>query len=139
MLENIPLKEELVKLMGDNCFKAWEHICNFINQNYNMETIWNKGGKGGIYECKFRKNNKTLCALYARKQQFGFMIIFGKAEREKFELVREEFSKEIQHIYDESTTYHDGKWMMIEVFDNSLLEDIKKLILIKKKVNKKTK
>lgn len=137
MLNDEPTREEIIKLLGDNAFTAWESICDSINENYNMETIWNKGGKGGIYEYKFRKSNRTLCTFYVREKQFGFMIIFGKNEREQFELTREVFSKDIQDIYDKATTYHDGKWIMIEVLDNSLLEDIKKMILIKKKPNKK--
>lgn len=40
-------------------------------------------------------------------------------------------------LYKNTTTYHDGKWVMIELKDLSLLEDIKKLLLIKRKPNKK--
>ena len=40
------------------------------------------------------------------------MIILGKEERIKFEKDRESYSKEVQIIYDESRTYHVGKWMM---------------------------
>ena len=76
-------------------------------------------------------------ALYAREYCIGFMVILGKAEREKFEAHREEFGIEIQKVYDESATYHDGKWMMFVSKDVSAFSDFMKLLEIKRKPNRK--
>lgn len=65
------------------------------------------------------------------------MIIFGKDERTKFEAVRENYSEAIQKIYDEAKTYHDGKWVMFEPVDASLLNDVIQLLSIKRKPNRK--
>ncbi len=65
------------------------------------------------------------------------MIIFGKAEREAFETRREEFSPWVREVYDGSKTYHDGKWMMFGVDSVKRLEEIKPLILMKKRPNRK--
>ena len=65
------------------------------------------------------------------------MIIFGKDERLKFEKDRENYSQEAQRIYDESRTYHDGKWMMFEPMDTSLFEDFLRLLRIKRRPNRK--
>lgn len=64
------------------------------------------------------------------------MIIFGKKERESFERQRSEFSGEIQKRYDDAKTYHDGKWVIFDVDTPERLEEIKKLISIKKKPNR---
>ena len=66
------------------------------------------------------------------------MIIFGKDERTKFEESRESFSAEVQKIYDESKTYHDGKWVMFYPGDESLFSDFMRLLAIKRKPNKNT-
>lgn len=65
------------------------------------------------------------------------MIIFGKAEREKFEETRENYSESVQKIYDEAKTYHDGKWVMFEPVDTVMFSDFKKMLAIKRKPNKK--
>lgn len=78
-----------------------------------MDCLWNKGGKAWVYEYKYRRGGKTLCALYARENCIGFMVILGKDERLKFEKDRENYTSEVQNIYDESKTYHDGKWNVI--------------------------
>ena len=67
----------------------------------------------------------------------GFMIILGKDERLRFEADRDNYSKEVQRIYDETQTYHDGKWLMFEPIDTTLFDDFIKLLRIKRKPNKK--
>ena len=102
-----------------------------------MERLWNKGGKAWNYEYKYRRGGKTLCALYARENCVGFMIILGKDERLKFDTDRDNYSKEVQKIYDETKTYHDGKWLMFEPTDTTLFDDFVKLLRIKRKPNRK--
>jgi len=43
----------------------------------------------------------------------------------------------VQKIYDETKTYHDGKWLMFEPTDTALFDDFVKLLGIKRKPNKK--
>jgi hypothetical protein len=133
MLEKIPIKEDLLTIMGEEKFKAWSEINSFIDENYNVESIWNNDGKTGIYELKCRKGGKTLCALYPRESGMRILIVFGKAEREKFDASREEFTKYINDFYDNTHQYHDGKWLYLDLISDELTEDIKKLLLIKKK------
>ena len=102
-----------------------------------MDCLWNKGGKAWKYEYKYRRGGKTLCALYARENCVGFMIILGKNERLKFETDRDNYSKEVQRIYDEAQTYYDGKWIMFEPVDDSLFNDFIKLLRIKRRPNRK--
>jgi hypothetical protein len=137
MLEKIPTSEELKKLLGADKYNAWTAACALVDSLYEMDILWNTGGKAWMYEYKYRRGGKTLCALYARENGFGLLIIFGKAEREKFENEQSAYSPIIQNIYHSSTTYHDGKWMMIEEPGLTLLDDIKKLLQIKRKPNRK--
>ena len=65
------------------------------------------------------------------------MVILGKEERLKFEKDRANYSKEVQKIYDETQTYHDGKWMMFEPVDAALFDDFIRLLRIKRKPNRK--
>lgn len=102
-----------------------------------MEQIWNNGGKKWIYEYKFRKGGKTLCAFYFKDDTLGLMIIFGKNERMKVEEIRNELSCSVLEAYDHAETFHDGKWVMFTITDDLILEDLKKLLFIKKKPNRK--
>lgn len=111
----IPTPETLEALTGKELYDLWTSLHQLIEQKYNMEQMWNHGGKKWTYEYKYRRGGKTLCALYAKEQTIGFMVILGKDERTKFESMREMFSNAAQKIYDETTTFHDGKWLMFEL------------------------
>ena len=135
-MENIK-KEELEKLVGIDKVNIFYDIVDEITKLYDMEQIWNNGGKKWRYEYKFRKGGKTLCAFYFKENTLGFMIIFGKDERTKVEEIRNKLSSDILQTYDNTQTYHDGKWVMFNITDYSILEDLKKLLFIKRKPNKK--
>ena len=137
MLDIIPNAEQMTALVGKSLYEIWNKLCTLIDEKYDMECFWDKGGKAWTYEYKYRRGGKTLCALYARENCIGFMIILGKDERLKFAKDRENYSKEVQKIYDETQTYHDGKWMMFEPIDTSLFDDFIRLLSIKRKPNRK--
>ena len=56
MIDKVPGKEDLISIMGTPTFMAWEKIVNFIEENYVMDSVWDKGGKYGIFVVRFRKN-----------------------------------------------------------------------------------
>jgi len=104
----------------------------FMRGKYVLDEVGN-----GTDELKFRRGGKTILTIYIYNEYFDFLIILGKAECELFEKTRSNFPKEIQAIYNNSKTYHDGKWMKIPVSDLKTLESVKQMILIKKKPNRK--
>lgn len=137
MIEKAPSNEDMITLISQPLFDVWNALCALIDEKYDMERLWSNGGKAWKYEYKYRRGGKTLCALYAKENRLGFMIIFGKDERTKFEADIVNYTEQVQKVYNESKTYHDGKWVMFELTDTSLFEDMEKLLLIKRKPNKK--
>ena len=128
MLDLIPNTEQMTTLLGESLYEIWNKLCALIDEQYDMECLWNKGGKAWTYEYKYRRGGKTLCALYARENCVGFMVILGRDERAKFENDKDNYTEEVQRIYDETKTYHDGKWMMFELTDTSLFDDFIRLL-----------
>lgn len=133
----MPDQEVLTGLLGQELCKTWKQLCDEIDEKYEMEHSSGEGGKEWKYEYKFRRGGKTLCTLYAAENRIGFQVIFGKAEREKFEAVRESFPSQIQTAYDNARTYHDGKWVMFGLENSDLLSDYVWLLAIKRKPNRK--
>lgn len=136
MLITPPAAEEFTNLVCKSLYEVWSKLVALIDENYDMERLWNSGGKAWKYEYKYRRGGKTLCSLYARENCIGFMIVFGKDERAKFEADRAGFSKETQYIYDNAQTYRDGKWIMFTPTDTALFSDFIRLLRIKRKPNK---
>lgn len=137
MLDRIPGAEEIAVLLGEPRYRVWNELNALIAENYDMDCSWNNGGKAWNYEYKYRRGGKTLCALYARENCVGFMVILGKDERQKFEEDKAHYSEEVQRVYEETKTYHDGKWLMFEPTDTALFDDFIRLLKLKRKPNRK--
>lgn len=137
MLDAIPDAEEMTALVGQSRYDAGNKLCALVGARYDLERSWNKGGKAWKYEYKYRRVGKTRCALYARENCMGFLIVLCKNERQKFEADKESFSKGVREIYDKTHTYHDGKWLLFEPTDTTLFAGFMRLLNIKRKPNKK--
>ena len=86
---------------------------------------------------QFRQDGKTILTIYIHDDHYTFHLIFDKVERENFEAIRHEFAHQIQQLYDDASIFHDEKRVHITVSDLETLENVKSLIIFKKKPNRK--
>jgi len=128
-----------VKAMLGSASSAWEKLIGHIRFFYVMDELWEPGNpKHKNYNnLRIRRGGKTLITLCLREGYFIACVVMGKDEREKFEKQRESFGAEACKEYDEAEVYHDGKWLGFHVYDESLIDDIIRLLPIKRKPNRK--
>jgi len=127
-----PTDNEILEFVG-KAGNAWKEITAFLNDNYDFVPEKKNYGKKWGWVIRFRKSNKTWCALYPEKDCFTIQIIFGKKEVEKFQTTRDDFSDFVVNKFDSTNQLHDGRWMFFNVKDTTLVEDLKKLMKIKRK------
>ena len=130
---------EQVKAMLGSASPAWEKLTGHIRFYYAMDELWDEGKPTHKHynNLRFRRGGKTLTTFCIREGYFIACVVLGKDEREKFDEQRETFGETVRKEYDETHTYHDGKWLGFEVRDESLIDDIIRLIHIKRKPNRK--
>jgi len=130
---------EQVKAMLGKASCAWEKLAGYIRYNYVMDEVWDEGNpKGKNYNnLRFRRGGKTLATFCVREGYFIACVVLGKDERAKFDEQREAFGETARKEYDDAHTYHDGKWLGFEVYDDLLIDDIIRLLSIKRKPNRK--
>jgi len=131
-------RKKLEVLVGNEKLEIFDILYEYIKNTYDVECsfqelkyvnkLW-----PAKYEVKFAKGGKKMTAFYFAENRLGLSIIFGKDERIKVENMKDELSNKAYKIYDDEEIYHDGKWVMFELEDLSLIEDIKKLLPIKRK------
>ena len=54
MLDIIPNTEQMTDLVGKSLWGIWEKLCALIDEKYDMDCLWNNGGKAWTYEYKYR-------------------------------------------------------------------------------------
>jgi hypothetical protein len=122
------------KWVGAANFKRWMRIINFIEANYPgvFEPDWQFGGEKHGWGLRF-KRSKCLCTLIPERGRVMIQIVFGAEEREKAEEILPKLVSHTSDDYKEATTYHDGKWLFLEVDSNKVIADVERLLAIKRK------
>ena len=131
------MKEQVNILLSKEALSMWNKLTNAIDSLYDVDRIWNKGFGAWKIEYKYRRGGKTLCTFYAKENVANLLITYGKAEREKFEKIKESVSKQLQDIYERTETLHDGKWLWIPLDNEMSVEDIIEMLKIKRRPNRK--
>lgn len=122
--------EKITEMLG-SAKPVWEKYLTAIRDTYEMEELWDGN------ELKFRRGGKTLVTLYIKEGFFTLLLIYGKAERAKFEEQMDTFPVVLQDLYRNSRTFHDGKWMFLDAADDSLVPDVMRMLAIKRRPNRK--
>jgi hypothetical protein len=129
-----PDAESVAQWLGVGEYRRWTRLVEFIDSNYPgvFTPDWIFGGKKYGWGLRFKKS-KSFCTLIPERNQLVVQIVFGREERENVEKILPELSSDIRKVYAEATTYHDGKWLAIVVDRDEVLDNIEKLLAIKRK------
>jgi hypothetical protein len=131
-----PSMDEIASYFEERAGKMWLEMISFIEVNYKAKpqiTYSICAGKPG-WNVKYKKGGKALCTLYPEKGFFIALVVLGQGDRAVFELTRGGYCSYITGLYDQATLFNGTKWLMINVTDEIIFEDVKRLIDMK--VNK---
>jgi hypothetical protein len=128
-----------VKAMLGQANNAWEKIVGYIRYYYEIDEIWIEGKPTYKHYnlLYFKRGGKPLVTLCLREGFFIVSITLGKKERDMFDEQRENFSEKVRKLYDEADILHDGMWLGFELYDDSINDDLIRLMHIKRKPNRK--
>ncbi|RDE13744.1 MAG: hypothetical protein C4K48_07655 [Candidatus Thorarchaeota archaeon] len=130
MQDKKPTEDEMVKFLGRQAGNMWKQISAYMSTNYEFEPV--REDESLDATIRYRRSGKTILTFYPKKDELTVLVILGKKETEKFESSKDEFSPEIVELFSNTRQYHDGRWLHIKVPPFEGVEDIKKLLGIKK-------
>ena len=138
-MDNAVKPYEEVKTMLGSTSTAWEKLVGHIRYHYVMDEKWVEGKPThkNYNNLFIRRGGKSLIILAVRENYFMVAVVLGKAERDKFDEQRETFGETVCKEYDKAETYHDGKWLGFDVYDEGPVDDIIRLLHLKRKPNRK--
>ncbi len=132
-----PSDHDIARWIGKEAHKYWNHVTYLIERNYPGVFVpeWLFGGEKHGWSLRYKKS-KSFCTFIPEKNRFVLLIVFGAEERAKVEAIWDSLSKLTQKEYDRATTYHDGKWVLLTINNDKVVEDVRKLLAIKRKPKK---
>lgn len=132
-------QSDIQVLISSEAYDLYLHLVRFVETHYEMESTLKdvtSKTRPWIIEHKFARSKKTLTGFYFYDQVAGIQIILGKKEQATFLEHRSQFPT-LTPLFDQSKTYHDGKWIMIPLDGSVDLFEIEQLLLIKRRPHTK--
>lgn len=131
---NSPSDSETADWIGHEAYKYWKQVGRHIELGYpNVFTPeWLFGGKKHGWSLRYKKN-KSFCTFIPEKNNFALLIVFGAEDQEKVESMKDSLSVQTRKTYDDAATHHDGKWVVITVDSDIAMEDVRRLLAVKRK------
>lgn len=134
---HLPSMEEMSTYIEGDAEEMWHEMIAYIEDNFKVKPniVYSAcSGKPG-WNVKYKKSGKALCTLYPEKGFFIVLVVLGQDNRIIFDMDRSNYSKYVLEIYDKSAIFNGTKWLMINVTDRKILEDVKRLIQTKVQKN----
>ncbi len=132
--DHSPSDSEIGEWIGTKAHRYWKQVVQQIEQNYPdvFTPEWLFGGRKHGWSLRYKKS-KSFCTLIPEKDRFALLIVFGAEERMKVEAARNSLSHYVQRAYDEATTYHDGKWVLLTIDSAAVVDDVMRLLAVKRR------
>lgn len=128
-----PTEAEVADFIGKQNTARWAQLKRFIEAGYpgvfNIE--WLFGGRKYGWTLRFKKS-KSFCTFVPERRRFKVLLVFGGAERQKVEPLLPRLVSHVREDYAKSNTYHDGRWVFVEVDNAKVVSDIEQLLALKR-------
>jgi hypothetical protein len=128
-----PTDAQVTEFIGRQNAARWAELTEFITRHYPgiFDVEWLFGGKKHGWSLRFKKS-KSFCTFVPERGVFRLLLVFGGAEREKVEQLLPALVSHVREDYEKSTTYHDGKWVFVNVDSTRVVSDVKQLLMLKR-------
>lgn len=113
----------------------WSELLSYIEKAYQVQPkmTYSKCAAQPGWNIKYQKSSKSLCTLYPMEGFFIALVVVGTKEEEEVEMALGTYTPYVQGLYRKTSFSCGGRWLMIEVKEKSVLNDIKSLIAIRVK------
>lgn len=119
----------------------WSELTEFIENLYSVEPHIEHSvcSFAPGWNVKYKKGSKSICTLYPNKNYFTCLVCVGSKEVVEVELLLPTLEEYTQELYKTSGSLNGTRWLMIDVTNSKILNDIKLLISIRVKNKKELK
>lgn len=113
----------------------WNELCSYLESTYSIspKIEYSKCSMQKGWNVKYKKAGKSLCTLYPMDGWFIALVVIGEKEQTDAELLMPACSIYVQRLFNETVFSAGGRWLMIEVRERAVLEDVQKLAQIRNK------
>lgn len=115
--------------------KKFDDLCQHIYETYGVEPFIQYSSCTMMPgdNLKFRKGSRALCTVYPSDGGFCAMVSIGRKQQDAFDQIFGTLTDQVQAVYRQASPMQGARWLMIDVTDEAVLEDVKTLIALRMK------
>ncbi len=124
-----PTEKVLAQTLAST-YDLWVQIHDFVFEKYpNGQAEWNYPGKKYGWSYRIKDKKRAIIYFMPRDQYFKVASVFGQKTTDA--VVQSDVASEIKIELEQARKYAEGRGIGIDIKDDVVIEDIKKLIEIK--------
>jgi hypothetical protein len=133
-----PTYDEISAYLDKPADILWEELNAFIRQEFNVSPriTYSKCSLKPGWNVKYNKSGRAVCTLYPEKESFVVLIVIPVGLVQSLEIVSGELSPVIPDIINSAKPFNNTLWLMIPVDCRAVLNDVKRLLLMKRDFKK---
>ncbi|HWQ79035.1 MAG TPA: DUF3788 domain-containing protein [Anaerovoracaceae bacterium] len=130
--------DDNIKAFIGKAVPLWEDLQSYLEDAYRVPSkmTFSKCSAQPGWNVKYQKGGKSLCTLYPMEGFFIALVVIGAKEEAEAEaaMTLGLLTPYLQELYRKTAFSCGGRWLMIQVTDRAVLEDVKRLIAIRVKL-----
>ncbi|MCR2032262.1 DUF3788 domain-containing protein [Anaerofustis stercorihominis] len=114
----------------------YEELCKYLSDEFNAKRSVEYSKCSAIpgWNIKYKKGSKSLCVVYPEKNIPKVMVVIGNKLETEAEAIIYTSSDYVMNRYKESKSNSGlGTWLVLDLLNEEVLSDIKRLIELKVK------
>ncbi|WP_294465441.1 DUF3788 domain-containing protein [uncultured Anaerofustis sp.] len=114
----------------------YEELCKYLSDKFNAKKSVEYSKCSAIpgWNIKYKKGSKSLCVVYPEKNIPKVMVVIGNKLETEAEAIIYTSSDYVMNRYKESKSNSGlGTWLVLDLLNEEVLSDIKRLIELKVK------
>ncbi len=117
----------------------WDTFHTRLQEQYQVQpsASYSKCAGQPGWNVKYQKGGKSLCTLYPMEGYFIALVVMGAKEEAEAALLMPHATQYVRELYERTPFSCGGRWLMLHVTDEAVLEDVLRLIAIRRPAVKK--
>lgn len=131
--DNQPSEQDIAEFINN---PLWAKINTFMQDSYHIQPSTHYSGCSGQpgWNIKYQKAGKSLCTLYPMDGFFIVLVVIGTKEYEDTLALMPSCTEYVRELFESVPHSSMGRWLMIHVENEAVLDDVKNLIQIRRKI-----
>lgn len=119
----------------------WTNLIDFLRENYDVQPSYSysKCSSQPGWNIQYKKAGRSLCTLYPMSGFFIALVTIGAKEEMEAELLMPILTDYVQELMKTAGRLMGARWLMIHITDEKVLDDVKCLVQIRRKIKRREK